>query len=694
MQLSRVVSSVCALVAAVCAGCDSGADQSGNESGATACSIIQTGTWRNQSFSDQTGVFHVEVSASPSANNVDAVIGLSAGPASTWANLAAIVRFNPQGYIDARNGNTYAAAESVPYYAGQVYWFKIDIDVVHHLYSVTAELYNEGSSPGTGYGGYTIARNFAFRTEQSGVTHLNNVATYLNPETGPAGGTLQQCGFLATAGATTDDGCVVANAGGTFTNAAFPPATGGLLIQGTATPSQVPIDAVFGVGSGNIVAYNSFAASLRFYTNGMIEARDGDTYRADVAVPYHAGTQYVFTFLIDLPSKTYSVVVFSYQEDWEGPIELAHGYKFRPQQLGVTSLDHVATVVASSTGRIDACRIVNSAPPTLQSVRDGTYRVLPLPDNGALISAGTMTTRLDANTAVVGTMPSGGALAVDASGNFYMARLAGDTLVVDSYTSARAKRWSVSQPANGLNGQGTVDQMVVTSNGELLLEVGGPTPAYLAWLGLDGRIRRSINLPTGTGAVGLGKTAYATVVGVTNGNAFDLYDASGRFVWRRTVNGNFYVTALAVADDRGIALAGNVEGSVDFGDGPISPYYDGGGEVYWTTYMASLDPAGNTRFSRFIEGDSIRGVATNGQRIVVSNLTWTQLRWMQLRVWDTAGRLLEQHGSNLSDGFFGGNGDMGTVAISNAGRTWANMFPVLYGPWYGAGVPLLIALNP
>jgi hypothetical protein len=327
-------------------------------------------------------------------------------------------------------------------------------------------------------------------------------------------------------------------------------------------------------------------------------------------------------------------------------------------------------------------------------VRDGTYRVLPLADNGALISAGATTTRLDANSVVVGTMPSGGALAVDASGNFYMARLDGDTLIVDSYTSARAKRWSMSQPANGLNGQGSVDQMVVTSNGELLLEVGDPTPAYLAWLGLDGRIRRSINALPGTTALGLGRSGYASAVSVTNGNAIELHDSAGTFVWRREISGSFTVDHVAVAADRSIALAGNLSGTVDFGDGPISPYADSGGNVYWTTFVAALDAAGHTRFSRFIEGDVIRGVATNGQRIVVSNLTWTQLRYMQLRVWDTSGRMLEVHNSNLDGGFFGGNGDMGSVAITNAGRVYANLDPIFYGPWYGAGVPVLIALAP
>src|SRR5881394_2756000 len=94
-------------VVALSAACD-GPDSGGSTATeSTVCSTVGT-SWWNQSFADQTGTFHVEFAATPSARYIDAVVGVSNGPATGWTNLAAIVRFAPNGLIDARNGSTYS----------------------------------------------------------------------------------------------------------------------------------------------------------------------------------------------------------------------------------------------------------------------------------------------------------------------------------------------------------------------------------------------------------------------------------------------------------------------------------------------------------------------------------------------------------------------------------------------------------
>ena len=53
-----------------------------------------------------------------SHHRIDSVIGLTNGAAAAYDNLAANVRFNPAGFIDARNAGGYAAITSVPYLGG------------------------------------------------------------------------------------------------------------------------------------------------------------------------------------------------------------------------------------------------------------------------------------------------------------------------------------------------------------------------------------------------------------------------------------------------------------------------------------------------------------------------------------------------------------------------------------------------
>jgi hypothetical protein len=112
----------------------------------------------------------VEFDATPQASTMDGVIGLSAGPASAYADLAAIVRFSPQGYIDARNGANYQAASQISYDSGTMYHFWLDISVPTRTYSIFV-------APAGG-GQQAVGIDFAFRSEQSGVASLSNIALY------------------------------------------------------------------------------------------------------------------------------------------------------------------------------------------------------------------------------------------------------------------------------------------------------------------------------------------------------------------------------------------------------------------------------------------------------------------------------------------------------------------------------------
>ena len=123
-----------------------------------------TSAWTNTGYTAQTGSPTVKFNATPSGNNINAVMGLSNGAQSIYTSLAAIVRFNPSGFIDAYNGTGYSALTSIPYTGGTRYsfWFQLNIP---------AQTYNVYVTPEGGQM-VQIGSNYAFRLS---APSLNNV---------------------------------------------------------------------------------------------------------------------------------------------------------------------------------------------------------------------------------------------------------------------------------------------------------------------------------------------------------------------------------------------------------------------------------------------------------------------------------------------------------------------------------------
>jgi unsaturated rhamnogalacturonyl hydrolase len=115
--------------------------------------------------STQIGTFTATIDAVPSLSPSNTAISLCQGAQTSYAGLACIARFNPSGDIDARNGGAYAAASTIPYSAGVSYHFRFVVNVPTHTYSLYV----------TPAGGteITVGSNYAFRTEQAGVTSLD-----------------------------------------------------------------------------------------------------------------------------------------------------------------------------------------------------------------------------------------------------------------------------------------------------------------------------------------------------------------------------------------------------------------------------------------------------------------------------------------------------------------------------------------
>ncbi len=157
----------------------------GNASAATCTTASASNGWINASLATETGQFTANWDATPSAANIDSVVTLSSAAATAYSKSAILVRFNPSGQIDARNGAAYAAASVINYAAGSTYHFRIVANVATHTYSAYVTPAGQAES--------IVGVNFAFRSEQSAVTKLNDWAVVVDPA--GASGTNTVCNF-------------------------------------------------------------------------------------------------------------------------------------------------------------------------------------------------------------------------------------------------------------------------------------------------------------------------------------------------------------------------------------------------------------------------------------------------------------------------------------------------------------------
>ena len=165
-----------------------------------------TAAWKTFPVSQQTGSFTWTFRASATPTGSDAVIGLSSVPTTAFSLLAAAMRFNTSNTIDARNGGAYAAVNSFTYTAGTTYEFVCTINVTARTYSATVA--QIGGTP------VTIASNYAFRSEQSTATELDNVGINV-----PASGTVtvSQMSFGGVTSIPTLTGATIGSNGTTLT---------------------------------------------------------------------------------------------------------------------------------------------------------------------------------------------------------------------------------------------------------------------------------------------------------------------------------------------------------------------------------------------------------------------------------------------------------------------------------------------
>ncbi|MEW6303639.1 MAG: polysaccharide lyase family 8 super-sandwich domain-containing protein [Verrucomicrobiota bacterium] len=116
-----------------------------------------------------------------------------------------------------------------------------------------------------------------------------------------------------------------------------------------ASPSLNPMDGVMGLAKGAAGNYTNLACIVRFNTSGFIDARNGSVYAAVNSIPYTAGANYHFRFVVNVPAHIYSAYVTP-----EGGSEQLIGanYAFRTEQASVSVLNNIGLITATTNATL------------------------------------------------------------------------------------------------------------------------------------------------------------------------------------------------------------------------------------------------------------------------------------------------------------------------------------------------------
>lgn len=282
-----------------------------------AATTVYTPTWRNSAFAKaQSGQFNLEFDATPAMANMDMVLGASNGSAAAVSSMAAIVRFNTTGQIDARNGAAYTAGATVNYTAGTKYHFKLVLDVEKRTYDVYV-------TPAGASAAVKLAAGYAFRTEQATVTQLNTFTSF------------NQAGDATVANVATS---LVAYtwSSAPWANTAIAPQTGKFAFEVDAVAAQTNLNDYFGLSNKQMASLGDLAVAVRFNAAGVLDVRNGNKWSKSASVSYTAGATYHFRIVVDTSTHKYDVFVTAPSGT---TTQIAAGFSFNSTQSTASSFN-------------------------------------------------------------------------------------------------------------------------------------------------------------------------------------------------------------------------------------------------------------------------------------------------------------------------------------------------------------------
>lgn len=124
-----------------------------------------------------------------------------------------------------------------------------------------------------------------------------------------------------------------------WTNLAINSQNSSFDISYTCIPATSNVDAVTGVGGRTVENFSDLACIVRFAPSGIVDARDGSSYRSNTTLNYRANKLYRVRMSINLATKRYSATV---TPDGESPVVVANNYAFRTEQSSLSEIQTFA----------------------------------------------------------------------------------------------------------------------------------------------------------------------------------------------------------------------------------------------------------------------------------------------------------------------------------------------------------------
>jgi len=275
--------------------------------------------WSHLQIDAISGTTTFEFSAIPRGDAVDAVMGVSAVAASEYQDLIANVRFNREGYIDARDFVRYRADRNIGYSPNQIYNFSLRLNLVERVYDVYVSSNGEPEQ--------LLISNARFRI---GTFRAQNISYFSFFERDDLLEVGQGSDSLANSSSQEVSG---------WTNFSNGGLSGNSEVVFKAVPLGSALDAVMGISRTEASQYQDLIAIARFNRAGTIDARDAGEYRARSTINYSSGLTYTFRMVVNFSSKSYSLYVTP--EGGNEILVLANA-RFRTEQAQTTNSQYFA----------------------------------------------------------------------------------------------------------------------------------------------------------------------------------------------------------------------------------------------------------------------------------------------------------------------------------------------------------------
>jgi hypothetical protein len=619
-----------------------------------ACvSAEATSGFVNHGLARQGGVFSLSFEATPATAASDALVGVALGPADAYVDLAAIVRFNPDGFIDARSGSSYGALSAIPYSAGVTRRVYISIDLIKRVYSAWVD-------------DQQLARDFAFRSEQASALALDSLALKVDE-----GGALSVCNIELY----TNLACNSAAPGQGFVNTSLPPASPAFTVGFTAIPGAQNMDGVMGFSTGAASSFPTLAGAVRFSPTGVIDALNGPSY-TPISVPgYVPSARHRLLMVADAVDHTYSVIGVDVDS-------ITKGLSFRPQQASVTSLGNFAQISDSAAGALTVCDLKGGGAQGAAWIHE-SHRYdygslsLAISNERPLISDATRTRVLDNLGHVTREIPYGGSSVSDAQGNLYLLGkfegsydggtgpvypiAGGGSVYVSKYD---AEFRPIYTRVTGTTPEVGFKSPSADAQGHVAFVLYSAVTSSAVKLDPSGETRWSSDYPVD--AIALNASG-EILVGISQADSITVskLDPFGGELWTQTFPTHGVELEGVVFNSLGdAAFWGDINGQIDFG-GDI--FRAGSSENGSLGLLGLLGSDGTPRFVRLTTMHSVRRtISDHSGHLLVVGTSVNPDRW-RLDRYDSTGTLTATRGGHelLPGLLLGASGD---VAVDLAGQ--------------------------